>query len=197
MDDGKTEIKTKSTLRRTLKYSAITLGIFLSISFLACGSVANTPIIPETNSSSQVRAESTEEYLRSLPQSERMVAQARLDEKARLDLKLNAHEQLKLWSVEAGPKCDDFFGTANCIFLIIELERSELCPFKFSRYIRSLSDVKEKGHYYGLFVNQDGRLSGGYHWVASYNHQAYVDGGVLEITKCWARNPQEREMENP
>ena len=139
----------------------------------------------------------TEEYLRSLPIGERMRAQILLDEQTRQDLKLNAQDQLKQWEVEARPKCDDYFGTANCRLVIIELEPSERCPFKFSKFVKSLDDVKWNGHYYGLFVNEAGYLRGGFHWVASHQHLAHVDGYVLNITKCWNKYPEEMGQENP
>ena len=201
MADGGTE--TKPTWRRTIKCSALSLGIFLSIAFLGCATDTNPSASEEINSE-QEQAENrvenpaaTEEYLMSLPLGERMRAQILLDEKERIALRLNAQEQLTQWIEEASPRCADYFGTSGCHPVVIELEESERCPFSWSRYATKPNDIEETGHYYVSLRNKGGDLAGGFHWIASFNHQAYVDGYVLNITKCWNKYPEEMEMDNP
>ena len=179
------------------------VAVFLMSVFIlssACGITENTGPGSETSEAEslvqeQAIIQATEEHLASLPKWERDRLKMIEDEKARSELRLDAKRQMELWVQESGPKCDDYFGTSGCNLTVIELQPSERCGWRFSRYIRSLNDLKENGHYYGLFVNEQGRLSGGYHWIASFNHQAYVDGAVLNITQCWNENPSETQLD--
>ena len=174
-----------------IRYAFPLLYLCLIVLAVSCGTTNDTGPSP---TGQLTPAQATEEYLKSLPQWERQAAQLRLDEQARLELKQDAREQMRQWVDEATPKCKDFFGSGNCRWVIIELEESDICRYKFSRQIQE-SEMEKEGHYYGVLVNEQGLKSGGYHWIASFNHLAYQDGAVLNITQCWNQNPEEYVME--
>lgn len=135
--------------------------------------------------------EATKEYLESLPLVERMQAQWHLDQEEQEKLKHDARQQVKNWLAESRPKCQHFFGSGNCKPAIMELQPSKICGFKFHRRLSSIDELKSEGHYFVALVNSSHHTSGGYIWIASYGHQAYHNGAVLNITQCWAVNPSE------
>ena len=132
----------------------------------------------------------TQEYLDTLPLWERQVAMQRIAAENRRKLRLDAKQQMLLWLENAVPDCKDFFGSKDCNPVFIELEPSEICDWKFSRQIKE-NELTEKGHYFGALAAEKGGLSGGYMWIASYRHQAYQDGAVLNIVQCWNQNQTE------
>ena len=174
-------------------YLFISLALALLISTIGCDSHDVDQDDPETNVGpvSEANVESTKEYLESLPLPERQQAQWHLDQEKREALKHNARQQVKKWIAESTPQCLEFFGSKNCNLALMELQPSEICGFKFHNALSSIEELKAKGHYYVSLVNANGYTSGGYMWIASYGHQAYMDGAVLNITQCWAVNPSE------
>ena len=169
--------------------------MFISLVFLAsivtgCASNGADLDNPVTNVGSAV-VEATKEYLESLPLLERQQAQWHLDRDKEEELKHDARQQVKKWISESTHQCQEFYGSKNCNPGIMELEPSEVCGFKFYKPLASMDELKAKGHYYVVLNNTDGYVSGGYMWIASYGHQAYIDGAVLNITQCWATNPSE------
>ena len=158
------------------------------------GISGDNPSVPQEKPEAlDPQVDSTEEYLASLTLEERMRAQFFLDEERRNELKLDAHQQLALWLEDAVPNCENFFGTKKCELRVVELEPSKTCGWKWNRSIYP-DDVKFDGQYYARLTDEEGYLSGGYEWIASYDHRAYVNGAVLNITQCWNANPSEMNL---
>ena len=180
-----------------IRYCVLLLAVCLAVFSVSCGATSDSPgreAARVSSPSSRSSVNATEEYLNSLPLRERQVEQWKLDTQEWLELKQDARKQMREWVDDATPKCEDFFGTRNCRWVIVELEESAVCGYKHSRQIRE-ADMEKTGHYYGVLVNEQGRISGGYHWIASYQHLAYQDGAVLNITQCWNQNPGEYVMD--
>ena len=135
---------------------------------------------------SSVNAEATKEYMESIPKWERTAIQTREANQYYANLRLDAEQQAKNWIEYSRPKCNDFFGTKLCNLWIVTLEEYSVCGFRPHKVIE-LADLQPKGHYYLIFGDEAGKLSGGYQWIASYGYAAHKDGVVLKITDCWKR----------
>ena len=174
-----------------LLLSALILALSLS---LGCGpNQADMDVTPTETAVADVEpdVEPTKEYLASLPLWECQQAQWKLNEQRQEELKHDARKQAEKWIKESQPDCQHFFGSGNCNPAFVELQPSEICGFKFHRPLSSIEEVQAEGHYFVALVGADGHQSGGYVWIASYGHQAHMDGTVLNITDCWGANPSE------
>ena len=173
----------------------------LAMLILGCGpsaepSVHTAVVTPTAEPEASPTPDATKEYLLSLPKWERELEQQKLDWEEQERIKYDAREQAIQWIDWATPECKDFFGSVNCEPKIVELQNSDVCGVKPGNPVESIDDVHTKGHYYITLVNTDGIRSGGYEWIASYGHQAYVDGAVLNAPFCWFFNPTEVQV-NP
>ena len=137
-----------------------------------------------------------EAYLASIPQWERAPIQTREAIRYQQNLRLDAEQQASEWIEYSQPNCDEYFGTARCILYIVELEAYEVCKFRPIGFITQ-SAMEPKGHYLLFFGDEDELPAGGYQWIASYGHQAYMDGAVLNIIDCWATKLTEHYRKYP
>ena len=177
--------------------SLIALALFISLT-LGCGSTVldagdGPTHIEATGTPTNIppTVDATKEHLASLPIGERMRAQWHLDQEKQEELKRDARKQIAQWITEYIPKCQDFYGTGNCPLSIMELQPSEVCSFKFDRWLLSMDEVRSDGHYFITLAKPEHNIFGGYVWIASYGHEAYYKGTVLNIIDCWAENPSE------
>ena len=146
-----------------------------------------TPVpAPTPTRTYEQQMEVNKAYLDTLPLAHRIYEQDNL-------LRQDARQQLDQWLKQAIPECKHHFGIEKCIPAVVILKPSEQptekCQWEWDRRVQYEDDIQPQGHYYVILADKEAhRATAGYHWIASYNYKAYVDGGVLNILKCWTED---------